>query len=39
MNWREIMGRARLGCVAVLLIAVGCEVADTQRGVEKHEWS
>ena len=31
MNWRETMRRARLGCLAVLLIAVGCQQADTEK--------
>ena len=31
MNWRDIMREARLGCLAVLLIAVGCQLADTQK--------
>ena len=31
MSWRETMGRARLGFLAVLLIAVGCQVAGTQK--------
>lgn len=35
MNWRETMRRTRLGCLAVLLIAVGCQVADTQNGGSK----
>jgi hypothetical protein len=32
MNWRETMRRTRLGC---LVIAVGCQVADTQKGGSK----
>ena len=31
MNWQDIMREARLGCLAVLLIAVGCQLADTQK--------
>ena len=31
MNWRDIMREARLGCLAVLLIAVGCQLADIQK--------
>jgi len=31
MSWRETMGRARLGFLAVLLVAVGCQVAGTQK--------
>jgi carboxymethylenebutenolidase len=35
MNWRETMKRTKLGCLAVLLITVGCQVADTQKGGSK----
>ncbi len=31
MNWQETMRRARLGCLGVLLIAVGCQLDDTQK--------
>ena len=31
MNWREIIRGARLGCLAVLLIAIGCQLADTEE--------
>ena len=35
MNGRETMRRTRLGCLAVPLTAVGCQVADTQKGGSK----
>ncbi len=31
MNWREILRGARLGCLAALVISVGCQLADTQK--------
>ncbi len=31
MTWRETMGRARLGFLAVLLIAVACQIAGAQK--------
>jgi carboxymethylenebutenolidase len=35
MNWRETTRRTKLGCLAVLLIAAGCQVDETQKGGSK----